>query len=170
MVLFLENTRAVPRRLLNIPKSTVRLTLQQDDQRDNGKSLHRSGRPGACSERDKQKVISIIQKNPFITYSQLKVESGIPLKKSRHGLRKMEHPSGPPWLPYSPDLNPIKHAWAALKEKMYDINPNLENPKGGEEAVRKEILRALEQAWLSLDEGYIWGLIVLMNLHGNPDQ
>jgi transposase len=38
-----------------------------------------------------------------------------------HGITVME------WPPYSPDLNPIENAWAKLKERIYELHPELLN-------------------------------------------
>ncbi|TKA64438.1 hypothetical protein B0A49_10136 [Cryomyces minteri] len=50
------------------------------------------------------------------------------------------------WPPYSPDLNPIEHAWIQLKQLVYEIIPDVKTlPKN--EATREALERALEQAW-----------------------
>jgi transposase len=66
------------------------------------------------------------------------------------------------WPPYSPDLNPIENAWAKLKERLHDFNPDLELTKGGEEKVRQVIFKGLEEAWDALGSEYVRGLIESM--------
>ncbi len=63
----------------NIPKSTVRYTLNKASQRDNGKSAPRSGRPSKVSEADRRLILRIARKDPSLTYAQLRVASGLEL-------------------------------------------------------------------------------------------
>ena len=63
------------------------------------------------------------------------------------------------WPPYSPDLNPIEHLWFLLKEKVYKINPDIENVRGGDDAVRKALFEALFKAWESLEDDYLHDLV-----------
>jgi transposase len=43
-------------------------------------------------------------------------------------------------------LNPIEHAWAKLKETMYDVNPNIENLTGSDEIIQAAMIKTLEEA------------------------
>ena len=63
------------------------------------------------------------------------------------------------WPPYSPDLNPIEHLWFLLKEKVYKINPDMENVRGGDDAVREALFEALFKAWESLEDDYLHDLV-----------
>ena len=69
------------------------------------------------------------------------------------------------WPPYSPDLNPIEHAWSRLKEIVHQDNPHLLDLKGGEELVRQELMKALEAAWESIDKDYFEKLVKSMKKH-----
>ena len=55
-----------------------------------------------------------------------------------HGVWVMKHP------PYSPNLNPIEHLWAALKAKLIELYPNLYSIPGNRETKRKVIKEAIK--------------------------
>lgn len=57
---------------LQIARSTIYSTIQQEALRDNGNSLSRPGRPRAVSERDKRHILMRIKADPFITYRELR--------------------------------------------------------------------------------------------------
>jgi DDE superfamily endonuclease len=63
------------------------------------------------------------------------------------------------WPPYSPDLNPIEHLWIHLKQKMYIVNPNIDNITGGEDNIRVIVFRALFTAWELIDEDIIYNCL-----------
>ena len=63
------------------------------------------------------------------------------------------------WSSYSLNLNPIEHLWFLLKERVYKINPNIENVKDDDDAVRKALFEALFKAWESLENDYLHDLI-----------
>ena len=46
------------------------------------------------------------------------------------------------WPPYSPNLNPIKHLWARLKEMIYERYPELDSirSKVEQERILTEVL------------------------------
>ena len=70
-----------------------------------------------------------------------------------HGIPLMQ------WPPYSPDLNPIEHAWAKLKELIYKLDPELATIKGNNEELRIKFMRLIERAWEELGQDYFDGLI-----------
>jgi hypothetical protein len=64
----------------------------------------------------------------------------------------------PDWHPYSPDLNPIEHLWARLKEMIYERYPGLDgiSSKDEQERILKEILPL---CWEALNPSLIESLI-----------
>ena len=63
-----------------------------------------------------------------------------------------------PWPPYSPDLNPIGHCWAKLKEKVLELYPDLETQGVSEEA-REEMIRAIKSSWDQLTHMFMKKLV-----------
>ena len=51
------------------------------------------------------------------------------------------------WPPYSPDLNPIEHLWRWIKEKAFELNPDIKNRPGSMENKLDELYATLERAW-----------------------
>ena len=58
------------------------------------------------------------------------------------------------WPPYSPDLNPIEHAWSKLKEELNKKHPELETLPGGPETVREQLQVAAAEVWKDLKSDY----------------
>ena len=55
------------------------------------------------------------------------------------------------WPPYSPDLNPIEHVWAYLKEQLLLRYPHLVDLGRSEEAI-EEFKEAIKETWKALDQ------------------
>jgi hypothetical protein len=62
--------------LLNVSRTTVQYTPQQEATRIEGTTLARSGRPPILSEDDKVSIFNIIKRNPFIGYDDIRDQSG----------------------------------------------------------------------------------------------
>lgn len=67
------------------------------------------------------------------------------------------------WPPYSPDLNPIEHAWSKLKEMIDRIDPNLENFARTGDELFDYFSDLIEQAWEALGEDYFDRLVGTMD-------
>lgn len=65
------------------------------------------------------------------------------------------------WPAISPDLNPIEHCWAFLKDYLNEHFPHLIGQGMSEQAVR-EFQDAIEQAWLALNQSVMDGAIMSM--------
>ncbi|KAF1989320.1 hypothetical protein K402DRAFT_326744, partial [Aulographum hederae CBS 113979] len=61
---------------LQIPKTTIQYTMRQEEQRINGESLSRSGRPIESTEVTQRHVIRLARLNPKMTYKELHEQSG----------------------------------------------------------------------------------------------
>ena len=60
----------------------VECTLKQIAQRDDFKSLPRSGRPPASTRQDRRTILRIVRSNPNITYAVRKLEASVKVHKS----------------------------------------------------------------------------------------
>ena len=60
--------------------------------------------------------------------------------------------------PYSPDLNPIEHLWLALKRKVYQLPPELEDQGFSKEAL-SNLISACKEAWKLIDPEVLNALI-----------
>ena len=64
---------------LQIPRSTIVDTIQQNSTRNEGKSNPRPGRPKSYSERDERHILLLIKRDPFITYQSIRERTGLNL-------------------------------------------------------------------------------------------
>ncbi|RYP73023.1 hypothetical protein DL771_003891 [Monosporascus sp. 5C6A] len=62
------------------------------------------------------------------------------------------------WPPHSPDLNPIEHIWRALKDKIYEIEPEFGQLLDNEED-RQRALEVIRDAWSQVDLRLVTKLI-----------
>lgn len=60
---------------LDLDASTAGYTVRHEQQRQNGKSQKRSGRPKNLSERDKREVVRALYCNPFASYQCIRDQS-----------------------------------------------------------------------------------------------
>jgi hypothetical protein len=49
--------------------------------------------------------------------------------------------------PFSPDLNPIQHAWVLLKKQLLVDYPNIGDTPGGQDAVKAKLAEVLLKVW-----------------------
>jgi transposase len=63
------------------------------------------------------------------------------------------------WLPYSPDLNPIEHAWKRLKDTTARLFPDLWKLNGKSEEDRTALENALKEAWGTIPVSFFEELI-----------
>jgi transposase len=71
---------------------------------------------------------------------------------TEHGIKTID------WAPYSPDMNPIEHLWWLLKQKLFELFPDLEFT--GASMVEKEhFIDCAREAWLAIDQLQIDNLI-----------
>ena len=73
-----------------------------------------------------------------------------------HGVWTLDFP------PYSPDLNPIEHLWLALKRKILELHPELEQMGQSKEDLER-LIKACKEAWLAIDQGLMRRLIDSMD-------
>jgi len=66
------------------------------------------------------------------------------------------------WPPYSPDLNPIEHLWAQLKQWINDNHPEL-NEMGKSEQAYQQLFAAILEGWDAIAPEAIEGLVRSMD-------
>lgn len=69
------------------------------------------------------------------------------------------------WPPYSPDLNPIKHTWAKLKEMIDRLDLTLEQFDGTESELINHFEELIHASWSMLGQDYFDRLIESMPRH-----
>jgi transposase len=79
---------------LGIPKSTVYDTVKRFEERSNGDSLHRSGRPKKLTKENQTEILRIIDEKPLITYSKLIEEAGVDVHERTIRTMLKEHNIG----------------------------------------------------------------------------
>jgi transposase len=65
------------------------------------------------------------------------------------------------WPPYSPDMNPIEHVWAKMKEWLVQHYPNARE-WGSSQAALDRLGRVIIEAWEAVPQEFIDGLINTM--------
>jgi transposase len=55
------------------------------------------------------------------------------------------------WPPYSPDLNPIEHLWAQLKQWINEYYPDLITMGKSEEAYQR-LFQAIREGWEAISQ------------------
>ena len=73
-----------------------------------------------------------------------------------HGITRTD------WPPYSPDLNPIEHVWAKLKQQVIEHYPDLFEMGKTEEAYQA-LYNTLNEGWNQMEQSLIDGLIKSMD-------
>ena len=66
------------------------------------------------------------------------------------------------WPPYSPDLNPIEHAWFRLKEGVYVAVPGIEDLRGGKDTISRILADACKTSWETIEDSFLETLIESM--------
>ena len=66
------------------------------------------------------------------------------------------------WPPFSPDLNPIEHAWKALKEMVFKMFPEVWTAASKGEGDLRAMEEALKAAWDALPDSLFESLIESM--------
>jgi transposase len=66
------------------------------------------------------------------------------------------------WAPYSPDLNPIEHVWAKMKQWIHEHYPHLKE-MGESQQVYDELAWVIVEAWEAIPQEYIDNLIKSMD-------
>ena len=67
----------------------------------------------------------------------------------RNSIEVVEHP------PYSPDLNPIEHAWIELKKRLHQQYPRIGDTPGGKETVKKRLAEVLPLVWETIPAEFL---------------
>ena len=67
--------------VVSCAESTIRATIEKSSERDEGKSVHRIGRPKVYSKRQERHVIRIVRLHPKISWKDILERTGVAISK-----------------------------------------------------------------------------------------
>jgi transposase len=97
--------------------------------------------------------------SPGMTFMQ----DNAPIHKAKKVMQWFEDHGIPllDWPPYSPDMNPIEHVWAKMKEWLCEQYPDARN-WGSSQSALNMLGRVINEAWEAIPQEFIDGLINTM--------
>ena len=67
------------------------------------------------------------------------------------------------WPLYLPNLNPIEYMWAKLKERLYELDHDIQYFQGSEDELFDRFSTLIKRAWEDLGQDYFRRLILSMH-------
>jgi len=65
----------------------------------------------------------------------------------------------PSWPPWSPDLNPIEHAWHKLRDMLLIVDPTIGDATGSVVEILHRLKASLQAAWAAIPQSFFNALV-----------